>query len=379
MAYGGRGSGKSWSIARALIAISYTRKVRILCVREYQSSIADSVLRLLADQIEDLGLSAWFDVQARTIICKLTDSEFIFKGLKRNVQEVKSTEKIGLCWVEEAQSVSAESWQVLIPTVLRGSDSELWISFNPYAIDDPTYARFVVSTPPNAVVVKTSWRDNPAFPAKLDTERRYMMATDLDAYSWVWEGDVKEISDAIVFKGKASVEAFETPIDARFFHGADWGFSVDPTVLIRCFITDDVLYIDYEAYAHGVELDAIPQLFDQIPTARDWPILADCSRPETISFVRRSGFAISGAEKWNGSVEDGIEHLRGFRKIVVHERCPRTAEEMRLYSYKVDPRNQQVLPVVVDKFNHTVDSIRYSIDGYIKRRGAGSVWARLAS
>ena len=379
VAYGGRGSGKSWSIARALIAIAYTRKVRILCVREYQSSIADSVLRLLADQIEDLGLSAFFDVQARTIICRLTGSEFLFKGLKRNVQELKSTEKVGLTWCEEAQSVTAESWQVLIPTVLRVPDAELWISFNPGEVTDPTYSRFIINTPPNAVVVKTTWRDNPAFPEKLNTERLYMASLDdVGAYAWVWEGEVRALSDAVIFRNKVSVEAFETPPDARFFHGADWGFSQDPSVLVRCFITDDVLYVDYEAYGIGVEIDHLPALFDQIPTARNWPIKADNARPETISYLRRNhGFAIEAASKWKGSVEDGIEHLRGFRKIVMHERCPRAIEEARLYSYKQDPRNGDVLPVIVDKFNHVFDSIRYSLDGYIKARGAGGLWARM--
>ena len=378
VAYGGRGSGKSWSIARVLVAMAYTRKLRILCVREYQSSISDSVLKLLADQIDDLGLSPWFDVQTKTIVCTLTGSEFIFKGLRRNIAEVKSTEKIGACWIEEGQSVTAESWQILIPTILRSPESQVFLSFNPVDARDPSYTRFVLDPPPGALVRKSTWRDNPAFPAKLDIERRYMMNADPAAYDWIWEGAVRTLSDAVIFKGKFTVETFDTPETARFFHGADWGFSVDPTVLVRCYITDDVLYIDQEAYGHGVEIDAIPALFDRIPTARDWPIKADSARPETISFVRREGFSISAAAKWVGSVEDGIEHLRGFRRIVIHERCPRTAEEFRLYSYKVDARNGEVLPVVADKFNHVVDSLRYALDGYIKSRGVGGIWARLA-
>ena len=115
-----------------------------------------------------------------------------------------------------------------------------------------------------------------------------------------------------------------------------------------------------------------------MPGARDWPIKADGARPETISYLHRQGFTISAAEKWPGSVEDGIAHLKGFKRIVLHERCKHMDEERRLYRYKVDPKTQQVLPVVIDKHNHGWDAIRYSLDGYIQRRGAAGVWARLA-
>lgn len=377
-AYGGRGSAKSWSFARALIAVAYTRTARILCVREFQTSIADSVLRLLADQIEALGLLPWFDIQQKSIICKLTGSEFLFKGLRHNVQEIKSTEGVDYCWVEEAQSVSSDSWQVLIPTIRR-TGSEIWVSFNPFEERDPTYKRFVLEPNPAAVVVKTGWQDNPRFPAELDAERRYMLNSDPDAYEWVWGGHVRTISDALIFKGRVSVEAFETPERSRFFHGADWGFSQDPTVLVRSYVSDNnILFIDQEAYGVGIELDHLPALFEKVPTARSWPIKADSARPETISYMRRQGFSISAAEKWKGSVEDGIEHLKGFSKIIVHERCARTAEEMRLYSYKQDAKTKEVLPVVLDRWNHCIDSLRYGLDGYIRARGSGSIFARLA-
>ena len=376
-AFGGRGSAKSWSFARALIALAYTRKLRILCVREFQSSIADSVMRLLADQITDLGLAPWFDVQQKSIVCRLTGSEFLFKGLRHNVQEIKSTEAVDICWCEEAQSISADSWQVLIPTI-RKDGSEIWVSFNPFEVGDPTYVRFVLTANPDAIVVKTGWEDNPAFPSVLDKERRYMLATDPEAYEWVWGGHPRTISDAIIFKGRVSVETFETPEDARFFHGVDWGFSVDPTALTRSYINDNTLFVDAEAYGHGVEFEELPGLFDQVPTSRDWPIFADNSRPETISFMRRQGFGISPADKWPGCVEDGIAHLKGFKKIVVHERCSHTAQEFRLYSYKQDAKTKDVLPVIVSKHDHAIDSLRYGLNGYIQSRGGAGLWSRLA-
>jgi phage terminase large subunit len=116
-----------------------------------------------------------------------------------------------------------------------------------------------------------------------------------------------------------------------------------------------------------------------VPGVRDWPIKADAARPETISYMRRQGFHISAADKWDGCVEDGIAHLKGFRRIVIHERCKQMNDERRLYRYKVDAKTGEVLPVIVDKHNHGWDAIRYSLDGYIQRRGGLGVWSRLAS
>jgi phage terminase large subunit len=382
VAWGGRGSGKSWAIARVLIARAYTEKLRILCVREFQSSIADSVLRLLADQIQSHGLLPFFDIQKTSIVCKTTGSEFIFKGLRHNVQEIKSLEGVDAVWCEESQSVSEESWQVLIPTI-RKDGSEFYISFNPYLETDPTYKRFILNEQFTArygrFVVKTGWKDNPGFPRELDEERRFMLATDPDAYEWVYGGHCLTVSEAIIFRGRTWVEAFDTPEDARFFHGCDWGFSQDPTVLIRCFIKDETLYIDQEAWGVGVELDHLPSFFDRVPTARDWPVFADNSRPETISYMNRHGFpGVKPADKWPGCVEDGIAHLKGFKRIVIHERCPHTAQEFRLYSFKKDARTGDVLPVVLGKNDHAPDAVRYSLNGFIQSRGVGNIWARLA-
>lgn len=270
VSYGGRGSAKSWTIAQLLVAKAYTQFCRVLCVREYQSSIADSVHKLLSDRIHALGLERWFDIQANSIRCVLTGSEFIFKGLKRSIQEVRSTEGVTDCWCEEAHAISEESWLILIPTIFRTSDSVLWVSFNPDLESDPTYRRFVKAPPPGAVVLKTSWRDNPRFPVGLELERAHMLRTDPDAYDWVWEGNTRHVSEAIVFRGKFVVEDFDVPdtVD-RFFYGADWGFAQDPTALVRCFIHDDKLFVDHEAYGIGVEIDATPALFDRVPGARD--------------------------------------------------------------------------------------------------------------
>ena len=184
----------------------------------------------------------------------------------------------------------------------------------------------------------------------------------------IWEGEVRKHSNAVIFAGRFRVEEFETPKDARFYHGADWGFSVDPTALVRCFIKDRTIYIDREAWGVGIDLDETPALFDTIETARKWPIKADNARPETISFMRRRGFNISAAKKWQGSIEDGIEFLKSY-DIVIHPRCRHTIDEFNHYSYKVDKQTGDVLPIVVDSFNHILDGLRYSLVDLMRGRG----------
>ena len=365
--YGGRGGGKSWFFARALLSIAYAVPLRVLCARELQVSIADSVHRLLSDQIVELGLEHFFTV-TKTGIRGQNGSEFIFKGLRHNSAEIKSLEGVDVAWVEEANSVSKDSWDLLIPTI-RKEGSEIWISFNPMNPDDETYLRFVQTPPDNAIVRKVGWEDNPWFPETLREEMEYCRRVSPDDYAHVWGGEPKLITDAQIFKGRYTVEPFETPSNARFFHGVDWGFAADPTVLVRCFILNDRLYIDHEAYGVGVELDETPQLFDSIDTARKWPIKADSARPETISFMKRHGFNIAPAKKWAGSIEDGLAVLKSFEKIVIHPRCKHAAEEFRLYSYKVDKNNGDILPIAVDAFNHVPDAVRYSLDGYIHGKG----------
>lgn len=373
VAHGGRGSGKSWAFARLILlrVVSSTVPLRVLCARELQNSIKDSVHKLLSDQIDAMELTDHFDVGESYIRCVRNGSEFLFKGLRHNSTEIKSMENIGLCWVEEAQGVSESSWKLLIPTV-RAPGSEIWITFNPENETDPTYQRFVVSQPPNSIVREVNWRDNPWFPPELEAERLHMQATDPDSYDWIWEGKCRRISDAQVLRGKWFIEAFMPGAgwDGPYF-GADWGFATDPTVLTKSWIHDGSLHIEHEAYAEGVENDDLAELFDRIPGSRQHLIRGDSSRPETISHLARRGFKIIAARKWPGSVEDGVLYLRGFRRIVIHPRCAHAAQEARDWSYKVDRLTKQVLPVLADGSDHCWDSIRYALDPLIARREYG--------
>lgn len=377
--YGGRGSGKSWAVARALIAISDFCKVRILCCREIQNSIRDSSYQVLKDMAERMGLADRFWFKEAEIEHLGTGSKFIFSGLLRNENSIRSKEGIDICWVEEASSVSQKSWDVLTPTI-RKSGSEIWLTFNPLTTDDPTN-RFLENPPLDAVVHKVNYLENPFFPETLRAEMEWDKKNDYEKYLHVWEGFPLTVSDAQIFKGRYTVESFDDELwkkADRLFFGADFGFAKDPSTLVRCFIYENRLYIDYEAYGVGVEIDELPELYRSVPGADKWPIKADCARPETISYLaNRKGFDITAADKWQGSIEDGIAYLKSFEKIVIHPRCKHTADEFRLYSYKTDRLTQEVLPVILDKHNHCIDGLRYALSEYI-RNPDSIYWERLS-
>jgi phage terminase large subunit len=342
------------------MALDRNSRHRILCTRETQNSLSDSALSVLKRVIADYGLTEAFTQTKHGLKCPGSGSEFIFRGLQEP-HRIKSLDGITLCLVEEAQSVSKEAWDNLIPTI-REPDSEIWVSFNPDLEDDPAYQMFVVTERPDAEVVKINYDDNPYFPPPLQKELDYDKETDFERYQHVWEGEPRTISNAQVFHGKWRTAVFETPEGAAFYYGADWGFAQDPTTLVRCYIDGDVLYVDREAYGVGVEIDETARLFESVPDVKRWPITADSARPELISHLRRDGFNIRGAAKGKGSVESGIEFLRSFREIVVHERCKHTADELKHYSYKVDKRTGDILPILVDAHNHMIDALRYAVE-----------------
>ena len=195
--YGGRGSAKSWGIARALLILGTQSPLRVLCAREFQISITDSVHRLLADQIEALGLSALYTVQ-NTRILGSNGTEFLFAGLKQNVNNLKSYEGCTHVWVEEAQNVSKRSWDVLVPTI-RKEGSEIWVSFNPELETDETYRRFVAKPQPDSIVLSLNWRDNPWLPETLRREKDALAERDPDAYQNVWEGRCRPAVEGAIY------------------------------------------------------------------------------------------------------------------------------------------------------------------------------------
>lgn len=409
--HGGRGSAKSWSVARALILLAAGKKLRILCAREIQKSITESVHRLLKEQIEALGVESIFEIQKTVIRCTRTGSEFIFEGVKTDPNKIKSTEGVDICWVEEAEKVSEESWKILIPTI-RKEGSEIWVVFNPDQETDPSAKRFIANPPPDSEIVPVNWMDNPWFPETLRKEMEYDYRVDPEAAAHVWGGQFRKGSNAQIFGPKKFLDGTTLPTyivedfspfmkanDGKTdivkpgwtgpYFGADWGFSPDPATLLKCWLDLTKVYIEHEAYAVAVEVNELPALYRQVPGSENHVIRADNSRPELISYMSQccsacgihrevhrdaerddkhhfSPFAVIPAAKWAGSVEDGIGWLRGHEQIVIHPRCTHTIQEARLYRRKTNPLTGDILPIILDQHNHCWDAIRYGFEPLIQ-------------
>lgn len=368
-AYGGRGSGKSHFFAEKMIEEHVVDpNTSSVCIREVQKDLKFSAKLLLANKIQGLELGDYFDVQDRLIKSKRGRGQIIFEGMNNHTAEsIKSLEGFDRAWTEEGQSLSQRSQDMLRPTI-RKEGSELWFSWNPRSEKDPVDSLLRgLNPPPDACVVEVNYKDNPWFPDVLRAEMEYDRARDIDKYEHIWLGGYVRNSEARVFRNWR-IEEFDTPADAVHRFGADWGFAVDPTVLIRCHITGRTLYVDHEAYMIGCEIMDTPDLFRTVPGAERWPVIADSSRPETISHMRNNGFPkLMPAVKGKGSVEDGIEFLKTY-DIVVHPRCTHTADELLHFSYKTDPLTENVLPVLADKKNHVIDALRYACEG-VRRAG----------
>lgn len=381
--YGGRGGAKSESIGRILLSKGANEKRRVLCAREFQNSIKESVHKLLTLIIDMYPeLKSFYTITDHQITGR-NGTEFIFKGVKQNADSIKSMAGLTDLWIEEAHTISQSSLDILIPTI-RAEGSEIWISYNPKNEDDPVH-QMALNPPPNSLVKKVSWRDNPWFTEELKAEKDHLFKVNPDKAMHVWEGECFEVSDAQIFKDKV-VSKYMTPEPREKewtgpLFGADWG-SIDPTVLIKLWIykpldapknSQGTLYIEKEAYKTNVKINHLSNLFDTIEGSRLSRIQADNARPETIEYVSDEGFDIVAAEKWPNSVEEGVEYLKGFDEIVISPDCPEMLIEAKNYKYKEDKITGKVLPIIVDDSNHCWDAVRYALVKLIRasknRRG----------
>lgn len=374
--YGGRGGGKSESIARILIDRAGKEKLLFLGIREIYNSIADSSKALLESVIEEHNL--WCDWQAtNTSLTNLrTGSRWIFRGLqKQTSKSIKSLKGVNVVWGDEASALSKRSLELLIPTI-REPGSEIWLSFNPENEDDPVYEMFVAGEPPPRSIVKlVNLEDNPYFPPDLQEHSDWLRSRDPELWKHVYGGETLQISNQRIYNNWKK-ESFETPSDASFRGGADWGYSIDPSCLIRIWIRDRTMFIDWEAWQVGCEIVNLPTLFDTVPDSRRFPITADNNKPDTISYLRQNGFVINPSKKGAGSVIEGIDFVRSY-DIVVHPRCENIVDEFKRYKFKKDEHSGKIYKIPEDKFNHGMDSLRYATEGV--RHAVDSSWLRVLS
>ena len=380
---GGRGSGKTRGLALMSALKVYElseqgRKGVWLCSREHLNSLSDSSFEEVKTAIQEhKWLNYYFDIGERYIRTKNRNIDFVFAGLRMNLDSIKSKARILGNWTDEAETVSEVALRKLIPTI-REEGSENWLSYNPESPDSAVHRRFIENDPTACVVTEINWQDNPFFPDVLNQERLDDQRMRPETYDHIWEGAFLTLTDAQVFGGKYVTEEFTASGDWNGpYQGVDFGFAQDPTTAVRCWVHDNRLWIDYEAGAVKLELDATALFIsERIPEFEQYAARADSARPESISYLKRHGAPkIEGVKKWPGSVEDGVAFMKSFEKIIVHPRCTKTAREFRLYSYKVDRLSGDIMPVIVDANNHYIDAIRYALAPMIKQRGVPQVRA----
>ena len=367
--HGGRGSGKSYGAAKMAAIWGYAEPLRVLCAREFQVSIAESFhAELKAAIASEPWLQDAYDV-GRDYLRGKNGTEFMFRGLRRNIQSVKSMAQIDLTIVEEAEDVPDESWLALEATVFRQPKSELWAIWNPRDEDSPVDRRFRRNPPSNALIECVNWSDNPFFPEGLRKLReREQSRLDPATYAHVWEGEYLTNSLRQVFQGKVRVEEFAAASgwDGPY-QGVDFGFRPDPLAAVRVWVHDERLWLEHEAYATEIEIDKMAGFVsDAIPRFAEYVSRADSAEPKTISYAQRHGLPkMEPVKKWPNSVLEGVRFLRSFREIVIHPRCKNSIRDFRLYSHKVNAAGD-VLPDLEDANNHSPDAVRYALAPLIK-------------
>lgn len=371
VAYGGRGGAKSWGVARALLVKGAEKPLRVLCAREFQKSMSDSVHKLLSDQIATMGMGAFYEVQ-QTIIRGRNGTEFTFHGLKHNIGNIKSVEGTDIAWVEEAQTVSKSSWDVLIPTI-RKDGSEIWVTFNPELEEDETYKRFVKSPPTSAVVKKVNWSDNPWFPAVLREEKDDLRVRDPDAYLHVWEGHCRMMLEGAVYaremrEAREANRVTRVPYDPALpvFTVWDLGWADHTSIWFVQTVGPEIRVIDYWQ-DHQVKLtDWMVRLQGKpyVYAAHYLPHDAEAKSLQTGMSVQqimeKAGLTVRIVPRL--SLADGINAGRTVlpRCWFDEDRCADGIQCLMRYRYDVDPDTGKYSQKPLhDEFSHGADAFRY--------------------
>jgi phage terminase large subunit len=375
--YGGRGGAKSWGIARALLMMGASKPLRVLCGREFQKSIEQSVHKLLSDQIAALGLSSFYTI-TKTNIVGVNGTEFSFHGLRHNIDNIKSIEGTDIAWIEEAQTVSAGSWKKLIPTI-RKDGSEIWVSFNPELEEDDTYKRFVLHPPTGAVVVKINWSDNPWFPSVLLQEKEDLKALNYDEYLNVWEGNCKKCLEGAIYAKELREAAEENRILSipweknkgvnAFF---DLGRADKTSIWFMQEVGFEFRFINFYQnqgfhISHYLKhLKDLPYAFDTVYLPHDAENELLAAEKTIARQVRDAGFKVKVVPRIPKLIL-GIDAVRGvFNRCWFDEvKCADGIGALRRYRYDVDPDTKQFSrDPLHDENSHAADAFRYFAESY---------------
>lgn len=373
VARGGRGSGKSWGFARSLLIQGANKPLRVLCTREVQKSIQQSVHQLLRDQIEALQLGHFYEVLATEIRGK-NGTLFIFSGLSdQTAESLKSFEGVDVCWCEEAQAITKRSWDILIPTI-RKDGSEIWISFNPQLESDETYRRFVSEPPPDCVSVEMNHSDNRRFPEVLERERLHAHATmKAEEYAHIWEGKCKPaVEGAIYFDQMAKAHISNVPHDPLLKTHVvfDLGFNDSMSIILAQKVSSEIRVIhyiegsqrtlaDYSAELKALRLDDQPVNWGTLYLPHDGFAKRHQTGKSDEQVLLGLGWKVARVPLWE--VEAGIKRAREvFPRVWFNkERCGRLIECLKRYRRNISTKTGEPGAPLHDEFSHGADAFRY--------------------
>ena len=394
VAFGGRGGGKSWAIAFCLLYIGMMAKKRILCLREFQTSLKESVHQLLSDLIIQYDEFKNFYNIGRDLIVGKNGTNFTFSGIK-NAKNIKSFEGADIAWIEEANYVSKESMMILIPTI-RKDGSEIWFSFNPSSIDDPVYD-YILHPRPNQITINVNYLDNPFCSKRIKDEAEFLKNSDYELYQHVYLGHLRAFASNLIYKDKFKVEDIKQflirtydsralfknePVKVRY--GLDFGW-VHPSAIVETFETDGTIYITREIVASEMDIDDIEERYTSEMLFQDLSLVyGDPARIDLINQLatprfskhgnRLKGIRIEPAHKGQGSVESGITWLKTHKNIIIDSSCIYTIDNFKKYSYKMDV-NGIILPVIQKINDDCPDAVRYAYSDVIEEvSNRNNIW-----
>ena len=358
--YGGRYSLKSHTVARILLIRARQKKLRIGCFREFQSSIAESSHQLLLDLIKKYKLLD-FSVTDKAIINTITGSDFLFKGLWNNEQTIKSIEGIDIAWVEEAQTISKESLEVLTPTV-RKDGSQIIYTYNRFTEDDPIHTRLVVEGRPNTLIIKVNYDIAIKYgmmPKVILDEIEADKNNRPSLYKYKWLGEPSTLERKI-YKDWQIIDTI--PFNARLErYGLDFGYSNDPTAIVAIYYLNDGYIWDEICFQKGLSNKQIADILLNQPQAL---VVADSAEPKSIDEIYSYGVNIVAAEKGKDSVCNGIQLVQD-QKISITKRSINLIKEYRNYLWETD-KDGKILNVPEHIFSHSMDAGRYAMSSLIK-------------
>lgn len=370
-AYGGRGSGKSWAAATALLIRGVQKQTRIICAREVQKSIKESVHRLLSDRIKDLNLSSFYDI-LETEIRGRNGTTFTFSGLSQHtVDSIKSFEGCDVCWVEEGQTVSKKSWDVLTPTIRRDG-SEIWITMNPELDSDETYKRFVLAKTKDCVAVEVNWQDNPFFNDVLEAERQRCLLVSPDDYDTIWEGKcrsavvgaiyAKEI-DTAQREGRITLLPYDPTLKVHTVWDLGWNDSMTVSLVQR--VRSELRIIDYiedshrtlDSYVAEIKDKRLNWGFDFLPHDG---YHRDFKTGKSAEEILKS-FGRKVKQVPSESVESGIKAARQAlgQTVFAKGKTDRLVECLKRYRRAVNSTTNEPGAPLHDEFSHGADNMRY--------------------